>query len=64
MTPPGRSLDLRDAVPPGRRFSFEERDTSRLKTAHKDKRHEETNEESDKHFIRRSSSSFLARFGS
>jgi hypothetical protein len=64
MTPPGGSFQLRDAVHPGRRFSFEERDMSRLKIAHKDKRHEETNEVSDEHFIRRSPSSFLARFGS
>ena len=64
MTPPGGSLQLRDAVHPGRRFSFEERDMNRLKSAHKDKRHEETNDASDERFIRGSASSFLARFGS
>jgi hypothetical protein len=37
---------------------------SRLKIAQKDKRHEETNEVSDEHFIRGCASSFLARFGS
>src|SRR2546423_4859254 len=46
----------RAAVRLGRRFSFEERATSRLKIAHKQKRYEENIDVSDEHFIRGSAS--------
>src|SRR5260370_39074653 len=47
ITPPVGPLQLRHAVRPGRRFSFDESEMSRLKIAHKEKRYEGTNERYD-----------------